>query len=329
MNPDPQSCPEISLVVPVYNEHESLQPLHERIASVMKSVGRPWELIFVDDGSSDGSTKILRQLQADYANVVLGVQRRNFGKSAALMSGFALARGAVIVTLDSDLQDEPGEIPRLLAALDEGYDIVTGWKQTRRDPLSKRIPSKIANTVTGWLTGLHLHDMNSGLKAYRAECAHHLHIYGDLHRYIPIMAHLDGFRVAEIPVTHHPRRFGRSKYGAGRLIRGGLDLITVLFLTRYGRRPLHLFGVAGGLLLSVGLVINLILTAEWFRGVRPIGDRPLLLLGVLLMLVGVQLLTMGLIAELVVALMQRRDDPLATTRELLRPRETEGEQSNA
>ena len=206
---------------------------------------------------------------------------------------------------------------------------MTGWKQTRRDPLSKRIPSKIANTVTGWLTGLHLHDMNSGLKAYRAECAHHLHIYGDLHRYIPIMAHLDGFRVAEIPVTHHPRRFGRSKYGAGRLIRGGLDLITVLFLTRYGRRPLHLFGVAGGLLLSVGLVINLILTAEWFRGVRPIGDRPLLLLGVLLMLVGVQLLTMGLIAELVVALMQRRDDPLATTRELLRPRETEGEQPNA
>jgi len=311
--------PDISIVVPVYNEHESLQPLHTRIAEVMAELDRPWELIYVDDGSDDGSNALLRTLQRENDHITVAVQRRNYGKAVALMTGFALARGDFIITLDSDLQDEPGEIPRLLAHLDEGYDIVTGWKQRRRDPASKRIPSRIANGVTNFFTGLRLHDMNSGLKAYRAPCAHSLRLYGDLHRYIPVMAHLNGYRVSELPVVHHERRYGRSKYGPGRLLRGGLDLLTVLFLSKYGSRPLHLFGPVGGVLLLIGFVINAALALEWLAGARGLHERPLLMLGVLLMLMGVQLLTMGLIAELVVAFMQRQDDPLATARYIYRP----------
>jgi glycosyltransferase involved in cell wall biosynthesis len=234
------------------------------------------------------------------------------------MAGFALADGERIITMDSDLQDDPDEIPRMLACLDEGFDLVSGWKRDRKDPLSKRIPSKIANAITSRSTGLYLRDMNSGFKAYRRECAKHLTIYGDLHRYIPVIAHLAGYNVTEIPVTHHERRYGSSKYGVERLLRGGFDFLTILFLGRYGHRPLHLFGVLGGILLGLGLAINLLLTVEWFQGVRPIGDRPLLLLGILLILVGIQFLTMGLVAELVVSLKQDNQNPLSNIRAIYR-----------
>jgi glycosyltransferase involved in cell wall biosynthesis len=304
--------PQLSLVIPLLNEYESLPLLHEKTTRVVERLNLPYEIIYVDDGSTDGSTEWLVDLQQRDAHVVLAVQRRNFGKSLALGAGFRLARGTTIITMDADLQDEPEEIPTLLAKLDEGYDVVSGWKKNRQDPLSKRIPSRIANRTTAIMTGVQLNDMNSGFKAYNATCVRRLHLYGDLHRYVPVLAHFAGFRVTEVPVTHHKRQFGQSKYGPGRLLRGGLDLMTVLFLNQYGRRPLHLFGGAGGVMLLLGLFINGLLAIDWFRGVRPIGDRPALILGVLLMLMGVQLLTMGLIAELLVHFIQRNENPLST-----------------
>lgn len=314
----PQKPTHLSVVIPVYNEVDSLPILHDRLTGALDGLGLPWEVIYVDDGSGDGSTEALLALQDADSRVTLAVQRRNFGKSQALNTGFALARGRVLVTLDADLQDEPEEIGRLLAKLDEGYDVVTGWKRERRDPASKRIPSRIANRVTAWMTGINLRDMNSGFKVYRAVCVRRLRLYGDLHRYIPVLAHYAGFKVTEVPVTHHPRRFGRSKYGPGRLLRGGLDLLTVLFLNQFGRRPLHLFGGVGGLLLLAGFLINLLLSIQWFMGMRPLSERPLLILGVLLMLMGAQFLTMGLLAELVVSHMQRSDNPLHTTAQVYR-----------
>ncbi len=316
MKPEVDLSVDISIVMPVYNEQESLTLLHENVLTMLTDLQTSWEIIYVDDGSNDGSTEILRALVNQDDRVKLAVQRRNYGKSVALMTGFALAQGQNIATMDSDLQDEPNEIPRLLDKLAEGYDIVTGWKQDRQDPFSKRLPSKIANTITSWLSGLYLHDMNSGLKVFSGDCARSLRIYGDMHRYVPVIAYLDGFRVTELPVIHHPRQFGKSKYGTGRLLRGGLDLITVLFLSRYGRRPLHLFGSIGGLFMFIGFVINTMLALEWFRGIRPLGDRPALLLGILLMLVGLQLLTTGLIGELIVQSKQEQTDPLSTVRKL-------------
>lgn len=307
---------DLSLVIPVYNEHESLPILHDKITSVLERLQLRWEVVYVDDGSTDGSTAILHDLQNRDPHVVVAVQRRNFGKSLGLAVGFALARAPIIITMDADLQDEPEEIPKLLAKLDEGFDVVVGWKKERHDPLSKTIPSRIANSATRWATGLHLHDMNSGLKAIRAQCVNQIRMYGDLHRYLPILANYEGFRVTEIPVVHHKRKFGKSKYGVGRLLRGGFDLITVVFLNSFRYRPLHLFGGVGSLLLFLGFLINLMLTIQWFQGVRPIGDRPALILGVLLMLIGVQLVTMGLIAELMVAHVQRDANPLRLTARL-------------
>lgn len=309
---------DLSIVVPAYNEAESLPLLHERIRAAVEPLGLRWEVIYVDDGSTDGTRDVLRRLHQADARIVVAEQRRNSGKSLALNTGFALAQGAIVVTMDADLQDDPDEIPNLLARLDEGYDVVSGWKKHRQDPLSKRVPSWIANHVTAWMTGLRLHDMNCGLKAYRAECVRELHLYGDLHRYIPILAHYNGFRVTEIPVRHHKRRFGRSKYGPGRLLRGGLDLLTVLFLNNFRYRPLHLFGGAGLILLLAGFFINAYLSVEWLQGMRPLSQRPLLTLGVLLMLMGVQLGTIGLLAELVVSVVQRQEDPLRITRTVRR-----------
>ncbi|PJF45185.1 MAG: glycosyltransferase [Phototrophicales bacterium] len=308
---------ELSLVIPVYNEVESLPHLYTKLVQQLEALGKTWEIIFVDDGSKDGSTEVLKRLQSEDSRITVAIQRRNFGKSLALAVGFELARGDVIITMDADLQDEPSEIPNLLAKIDEGYDLVVGWKKKRHDPLSKTIPSYIANRITRLLTGVQLHDMNSGLKAMQAEVARTIRIYGDLHRYIPIIAHYNGFAVTEIPVVHHQRQFGRSKYGPGRLLRGGFDLLTVVFVANYRYRPLHLFGGIGSLMTFLGLVINAYLTIEWFRGDRPIGDRPLLTLGVLLMIVGVQLLTIGLLAELLVSSIQQRANPLDTVRQVL------------
>ena len=284
-------------MIPVYDEAESLPVLYEELRHMAQSL--PWstELIFVDDGSSDGSTLVLRQLFERDQRVQVVELRRNFGKSAALHAGFSVARGERIVTLDADLQDMPAEIPRLLAAL-EHADLVSGWKRPRRDPLTKRLPSLCFNLAVRLLTGVPLHDVNSGLKAYRAEVLRELPLYGELHRYIPVLAYARGFRVTELPVEHRARRFGRSKFGPRRFASGFFDLLTVLFLTQYTRRPLHLFGWFGLIAFGLGILINAYLSAVWFLG-QPIGHRPLLTLGVLLMTIGAQFFLTGLLAELI------------------------------
>ncbi|HEV8686790.1 MAG TPA: glycosyltransferase family 2 protein, partial [Gaiellaceae bacterium] len=240
----------------------------------------------------------LTRLHAVQPNVRVVRLRRNFGKAAALDAGFRNATGDIVVTMDGDLQDDPAEIPRLLAKLDEGFDLVSGWKARRRDPLSRRVLSRVFNWVTGRVSGVRLHDMNCGLKAYRAEVVRGLSIYGELHRFIPVLAHYRGFRVGELSVNHRPRREGRSRYGMERYLRGFLDLLTVTFMGRYRHRPLHLFGGLGLALGFAGFLICLYLTALWFAG-HAIGHRPLLTLGVLLVVVGMQFLSLGLIGEMI------------------------------
>ena len=288
----------ISVIVPVHDEERSVALLHDELASALDPLGEPWEVVFVDDGSTDGTFGALTRLHAAHDGVRVVRLRRNFGKAAALQAGFEAAQGEIVVTIDGDLQDDPSEIPRLLAKLDEGFDLVSGWKTKRRDPLSRRIPSRLFNAVTGRLSGLRLHDFNCGLKAYRAEVVRGLRIYGELHRFIPVLAHYRGFRVAELPVNHRPREHGRSRYGMERYVRGFLDLLTVTFMGRYRHRPLHLFGGLGLLLGAVGTLLLVYLTVLKLTG-EAIGQRPLLTLGVLLVVVGVQLLSLGLVSELV------------------------------
>ncbi|MCC6612477.1 MAG: glycosyltransferase family 2 protein [Anaerolineae bacterium] len=310
----------LSVVIPVYNEEQSLQLLFERLTESLAPLGLAYEIVFVDDGSSDSSLQILRQLVAEHATVVLLEQRRNFGKSAALNAGFSLARGDAIITMDADLQDDPEGIRTLLERLGEGYDLVTGWRVNRwkNDPLTKTIPSRIANSTTRIMSGIPLHDMNSGFKCYRAEVVRNIHLHSDLHRYIPVLAHYRGFKVTEVPIEHFPRQYGQSKYGAGRFLRSMFDLITVLFLSRFRYRPLHLFGLAGAISAGVGLIISFYLSLVWLFTDDPIGDRPLLLLGVLLIIVGVQFVSIGLIADLVVSIERHYEDPQSTVRKIYR-----------
>jgi len=295
----------ISVVIPVRDEERSVEPLLEELAETLDPVG-DWEAIVVDDGSTDGTFAALTRLHSERSNLRIVRLRRNFGKAAALQAGFGQAEGDVIVTMDGDGQDDPTEIPRLLAKLDEGYDLVSGWKTKRRDPLSRRLPSKLFNGVTGRLSGLKLHDMNCGLKAYRAEVVRGLRIYGELHRYIPVLAHYRGYRVAELSVNHRPREHGRSRYGMERYVRGFLDLLTVTFMGRYRHRPLHLFGGLGLLLTLIGFVVLVYLTIVKLTG-QGIGQRPLLTLGVLLVVVGIQLLSLGLVSELITSHHEERD----------------------
>jgi glycosyltransferase involved in cell wall biosynthesis len=220
------AAPEISVVIPVYNEAESLQPLYQDLVSVLGTLGRPYELLFIEDGSTDGSFDTLAELHTQDCHVQVIQFRRNFGKAAALTVGFAEARGAIVITMDADLQDDPQEIPSLLNKLAEGFDLVSGWKYPRRDPLTKTLPSKLFNWATSRLSGVRLHDFNCGFKAYRREVVKEIRFYGDLYRYIPVLAHWQGFRVTEVPVRHHPRQFGQSKYGISRFLRGFFDLIT-------------------------------------------------------------------------------------------------------
>jgi dolichol-phosphate mannosyltransferase len=288
----------ISLVVPVHNEERSVALLLDEVRSALEPLGRPWETVFVDDGSTDGSFAALTRLHSEHPNVRVVRLRRNFGKAAALAAGFAQVRGEVVVTIDGDLQDDPAEIPRLLVKLDEGFDLVSGWKAKRRDPLARRLFSRIFNRVVGWLSGIRLHDMNCGLKAYRADIVHGLPLYGELHRFLPVLAHQRGYRVAELPVNHRPRSHGRSRYGVERYLRGFLDLLTVSFMGRYRHRPLHLFGGLGLALFLVGVGLLVYLTVVKAQG-HAIGQRPLLTLGVLLVVVGLQFFSLGLISELI------------------------------
>jgi glycosyltransferase involved in cell wall biosynthesis len=300
----------VSIVTPLYNEASTLATLYEQVDAALKNVS--WEIIFVDDGSTDNSYSKLVDLHKAHANVRVVRHRRNFGKAAALSAGFAIARGGIVVTIDADLQDDPAEIPQLLAKLDDGYDLVSGWKCSRRDPFARRLFSRIYNGTTSLVTGVRLHDMNCGLKAYRAEVLQNVRIYGDMHRFVPVLAHHLGFRTTEIPVNHRPRVAGKSRYGFERYARGFFDLLTVAYLGRYRYRPLHFFGGIGLLLAAAGSIVLLYLTAIKLGGAA-IGERPLLMLGVVLLLVGVQFFSIGLVGELLTSQHAERTADNATT----------------
>ncbi len=289
----------LSVVIPMLNEEESLEELARRIKAAVEPLGLSYEIIFVDDGSTDQSAARIIELHRRDRRIKLISLRRNYGKAAALAAGFRAAAGERVITMDADLQDDPEEIPRLLAKLDEGYDLVSGWKKVRRDPWSKRFFSKIYNYFTSLFSGVRLHDFNCGLKAYRREVVKSFNIYGELHRYLPVIAHRSGFRVTELPVTHHPRRFGRSKYGAARFLRGAFDLLTVTFLTRYKNRPLHFFGVWGMLCTLGGSVILTVLAVQKILFGAHLSRRPLLFLGLLLVIIGVQFFSIGLLGEMI------------------------------
>jgi glycosyltransferase involved in cell wall biosynthesis len=303
---DAGSAVGLSVVVPVFNERDGLRELYAEIESACDSIGLAWELVFVDDGSTDGTTELVGELAAEHPQIRVVRLRRNFGKSAALAAGFEQTSGQTVVTLDGDGQDDPAEVPALVRRLGQGYQLVSGWKRERQDPRLRRWASRLFNWVTARLSGVRLHDFNCGLKAYEGECARSLEIYGELHRYIPVLAVQRGWRVTELPVNHRPRRHGRSKFGFERYARGPFDLLTVLFIGRYQYRPLHLFGGVGFALILVGVVISAYLAVLRFSG-ESIGDRPLLQLGVLLIVVGIQLLTFGLLGQMFVAMRPDRN----------------------
>ena len=291
----------ISVVIPLLNEEESLVELAGKLKeNLTTTVGQFWEVIFVDDGSNDNSYQIITNLNKNDNRFKAIRFRRNYGKSAALSVGFERAQGEVIMTMDADLQDDPAEIPNLFAKINEGYDLVSGWKKKRYDPISKTLPSKLFNKVTSIASGVRLHDFNCGLKAYKKDCAKSLHIYGEMHRFLPSLAHQDGFKVTEIVVKHQARKHGHSKFGSARFLNGFFDLITVVFVTRFFKKPLHLFGVLGFLSGFVGFAIDGYLLIQWMLGNTYLSNRPLAIFGLVLIVVGIQFISMGLIGEMIV-----------------------------
>lgn len=304
---DESPVPDFSLVIPCYNEAESLPELYQRITNVMAEMKMSHEIIFIDDGSSDDSVRIVAELREADARVKLVEFLHNYGKSAALAAGFRVACGRYVVTMDSDLQDDPDEIPNLLAKLESGYDLVSGWKKVRHDPLSKRLASKVYNFFTSLMSGIRLHDFNCGLKIYRREVIKTLRVYGELHRYLPVIAFRNGFRVTELAVKHHARKYGYSKFGVARFARGAFDLMTISFLTRYMMRPLHLFGLLGLISTLSGLAISLYLAWERLFAAKFLSNRPILFLGVLLIIVGVQFFSIGLLGEMITSMRQESD----------------------
>ncbi len=311
-----ESSIDISVVIPFLNEEGSLDELYQRLISVLGEERFNYELIFIDDGSKDDSNAIIQAIRKSDIRVRLITFRRNQGKSAALEIGFSQSRGKFVVTMDADLQDDPAEIPHLIAKLDEGFDLVSGWKQVRHDPITKTLPSKVFNKVTGFLSGIYLHDFNCGLKIYRREVTQELHVYGERHRFLPVLAHMQGFRVGEIPVQHHPRLHGKTKFGAYRFLAGFFDLTTLLFRMKFVTKPLHFFGSLGSLSLLVGLGIIGYLSYGWFQG-RWIGNRPILLIGVLGVVSGVQLFTLGLLGEMIAEKSTRSNPPLRPDSDLI------------
>jgi glycosyltransferase involved in cell wall biosynthesis len=315
----------ISVVIPVYNESDSLPALYAEIDAAARLARLDLEVLFVDDGSRDGSWQVIAELAREHAEVH-GIRfRRNFGKAAALSAGFHAAHGDIILTLDADLQDDPAEIPRFLARLDShkasggceppgGFDVVSGWKRVRLDPWHKVWPSRVFNLMVSWLTGVHLHDHNCGMKCYRAEVFREVRLYGELHRFIPVLAAARGFRVGEIEINHRPRRFGHSKYGVRRFIKGFLDLLTVKFLTGFGQRPQHLLGGLGLVCFLLGGLTLLYLTITWIvrlwypESNLPLHERPLLIYAVAALLLGAQMMSIGFLAELVTAYTSRDED---------------------
>lgn len=292
----------LSFVVPVMNEEHNVRPLYERLAAKMQQLGMRYEVIFIDDGSTDRTFAELQQIHQEHPDAIEIIRfRKNFGKTPALVAGFSHCRGDVIFTMDGDLQDDPDEIPRFLEKLDEGYDLVTGWKFPRLDPITKTFPSRVFNGLVGRVTGLRLHDINCGFKAYRREVFEdiHLKLYGDFHRFIPSIAHWRGFRVAEIKVRHHPRTSGVSKFGGKRFMRGLIDLMTIQFLTSSLHTPLRLFSRLGGWTFLLGVLVDMFVVARSFVWKVPIHDQPLLFVGIILLIFGFLFLLIGLLAEMI------------------------------
>lgn len=299
----------ISIVIPAFNEEDSLRPLYIELKKVFNGMkDYEFEVIIVDDGSTDDSLKVLNEIRREDSRFKIISFQKNYGKSAALSVGFKYATGDLIVTMDADLQDDPNEIPNLVKKIDEGYDLVSGWKKVRFDPFIKKYSSRLFNFVTSLLSGIKIHDFNCGLKIYRQEVTQSIKVYGEMHRYLPVLAHWNGFRVGEIVVKHHPRRYGKTKFGASRFLKGFLDLITILFTTRYLRRPLHFFGTIGFLLFLAGFAIDLYLAYEWAFHGKYLTNRPMLWLGILLILLGVQIIAIGLIGEMIAHHAQKVED---------------------
>lgn len=308
-NPRFSKRPLITVVIPTFNEEESITELSSILEKVLnRETKNNYEVLFVDDGSTDNSFSVMKEINQKNNKFKAIRFRRNYGKSAALSVAFKAAKGAVIITMDADLQDDPNEIPNLMNKIREGYDVVSGWKKKRNDPINKTLPSKLFNYVTAKASGLKLHDFNCGLKAYRSEAAKSLDIYGEMHRYLPVLAHWNGFRIAEIPVQHHPRKHGKTKFGASRYVKGFLDLLTLLFTSRYLKRPLHFFGTIGTLMALVGFSIDAWLTIEWIMGDTFLSNRPIALLGIALIIVGVQLVSLGLLGEMIVKNFKRDEE---------------------
>ena len=294
----------ISVVIPLYNEEKSLEELYKRITLSLQPLSDSFELIFIDDGSTDNSFSVLKDLHKRDNRVKAICFRKNFGKSAALSTGFKEAQGEIIVTIDADLQDLPEEIPALIKKMDEGYDLVSGWKFKRKDPLFRKIASRLFNLVSSFFTGVKIHDFNCGLKSYRREVIEEMELYGELHRYIPAIANWKGFKVGEVKVNHRSRKHGKSKFGSERYLRGLFDLLTVIMLTKYPEKPLHFFGLMGTILSLAGLTINIYMAVLRISG-KWISNRPLLLLGILLLILGIQFIFFGLMGELIVFSSQR------------------------
>ncbi len=289
----------LSVVIPLFNEDESLPELYQEIRDVCEKRFKTYETIFIDDGSTDHSMEVLEKLNQADARVKVIQFRRNYGKSEALSAGFQAAAGDYVVTMDADLQDDPSEIPNLIDSLEAGYDLVSGWKKHRHDPLSKRLPSKLFNKVTSLLTGIKIHDFNCGLKIYRKEVIKSVNVYGEMHRYIPVLAQWEGFRVTERIVNHRARKFGKTKFGISRFTNGLFDLMTVMFFSKYTKRPLHLFGLLGLFsgLAGGGITLYLVLNRIIHRAY--LSNRPLLFVGILLLIVGVQFISIGLLGEMI------------------------------
>lgn len=294
---------ELSIVIPVYNEKESLSFLAEELASTLGRLNLGYEIIFVDDGSHDGSGEALKELVKKDGHLRLITLRKNFGKARALAAGLREARGEIISTLDADLQDAPGELPKFLEKLEEGYDLVNGYRVKRLDPISKRWPSKIFNFILATLSRVKLHDLNCGFKVFRREVLQEISLAPGMHRYIPLFVQAAGYRVNEVKITHRPRRFGYSKYGLKRFYHGFFDILSVLFLLYFRRKPLYLFGGIGTIMIILGTAICLDLTLLWLRaGRQGISNRPLLFLGILFIIVGTQFISTGLLGEMIVTL---------------------------
>ncbi len=311
---------DLSVVVPVFNEEKNLEPLFAQLIRVLESLGRRYEIVAVDDGSTDGSFATLQRLHAANPRIKVVRFRRNFGQTAAFAAGFDCARGEVVITIDADLQNDPADIPQLLDKMTEGYDVVSGWRKDRQDRfLNRRLPSMIANWLISVVTGVHLHDYGCSLKAYHRDVVKNVHLYGELHRFIPALASWMGVSVSELPVAHNPRRFGQSKYGLSRTMRVVLDLLTVRFMLSYSARPMQLFGGMGLLAFALGVISGLYLSAQKIiHGYHYSIDRPLLLLSVLLVVVGVQMVSMGLLGELIVRTYhEAQGKPIYMIREIL------------